>query len=244
MKLLITTFLFSVFVYHGNTIVVAFPTAAGGCNTGGAVGDSHLINPTTGSLSLGGFEILLDGTNALLTNASNIITPSKTYLLSVFSATDAQFRGALFRVNTGTLLEPGSNAVEATACTEAEGVCHFGNDLKTEFEANIQVDSMEDVTLEVTLVVANTANEGSIYYYDKFVLEPSGTAIGPVATPVAAPSMDDAPAVAPADVPVPVKAPATAPTPPAAPTSLASMRSLPGRALLLALVTGAILAIL
>ena len=220
MRLLIAAFVFSVFVNHGITVVLASPNMAGGCNNGGAVGSSHLVNPTTGSLSTGGFEILLDGTTALQPNTPTPVTASQMYTLDLAGGT---FRGALFRIeDDSTILEAGTNAQEAVVCVEASGVCHMDNDSKTEFGATIQLGGTTDVTLEVTVVVANTGTEGSIYYYDQFVLRPSDAVSPPMATPttapVAAPMMVQAPVPVPmmvqAPVPVPmmVQAPIPAPT--------------------------------
>lgn len=188
MKLLIFFFLISLCVNNGSNLALAFPNTAGGCATGGAVGDSHLTNPTTGPLATGSFQVFLDATTALQPDTPAAVTPSQVYTLSIVPSNGAAFRGALIRVaDIGANLEPGTNAQVATMCTDAAGVSHMDNELKTDFKATIQVSGTANVILDVTVVVANNGSEGSIYYYSQFELQPLDATSTPMATPIAAP---------------------------------------------------------
>jgi hypothetical protein len=227
MKLSIISFLFTVLVstYDESHSVHAFSTGAGGCTTGGAVGQTHLNSPMTGLLSVGGFQVLLDDTTPLDPTTPTPITVSQMYSLSIVPSAGATFRGALFRVvGTGVNLQPAANAVVATACTDAAGVTHSSPDPKTEFKATLQVDGTVATTVDVTVVVANNGDEGSIYYYSQFSLQPTDAAGAPMATstevPVAAPTMDaPAPTVAePTETPVAAVVPTAEPADMVVPT--------------------------
>lgn len=160
-----------------------------------------------------------------------MITPSQEYMIRIVASDDAFFEGALIRVDgTGTTLEPGLNAQTAMACTDASGVTHVNTTEKTEFTATFGTDGTENAIVDVTIVVVNSASEGSIYYYDQFVLQPEGGA-----TPAAAPN---------AAVPsTPVASPRRAPTSMPTSSSFTVMTtSFPARALLFT-VTAVVIAI-
>lgn len=221
MKFLILSFLFSLSTNHHG--VLAYPTGAGGCASGvAAVGGTHLTyNRTTGPLADGNFQVFLDDTTELAPNTTTMITPSQEYMIRIVASGDAFFEGALIRVDgTGTTLEPGLNAQTAMACTDAaSGATHVNTTEKTEFTATFGTDGTENVIVDVTVVVVSSASEGSIYYYDQFVLQPEG------ATPAAAPSA--------AEPSTPVASPRRAPTSMPTSSSFAVMTtSFPARALL------------
>ena len=224
MKLLILSFIFSLSIYNESNCAQAFPTGAGGCDTGGAVEGAHLNNIpiTTGSLATGNFRILLDGTTPLQPDTPTEITVSQMYTLSIVPSAGAMFRGALFRVaGAGVTLQPQANAQFATECTETFGVTHTTSDLKTDFKATLQVDGTEITIVDVTIVVANSGSSGSIYYYSQFLLQPTDSASTPMAiptvVPVAAPMMV---VPAPTDAAVPVATLTDAPIDITAPTNV------------------------
>jgi hypothetical protein len=221
MKLLIISFLFTQYIYDGNNSAQAFSTGAGGCDTGGAVGGPHLVSPTTGPLSTGSFQVLLDGTTPLLPDTPTSITASQLYTLSIVPSAGATFRGALFRVaGTGVTLLPGTNAQVAVACTDVAGVTHTSNDLKTDFKATVQVDGTASTIVDVTVVVANSATAGSTYYYSQFLLQPTDAATTPMATPIATPVAEPTTVVPAPTVAEPVAIPTVAPVAAVVPTDV------------------------
>jgi hypothetical protein len=160
-----------------DTTVHAFPSAAGSCATGIAVGGLHLTNPTTGTLAEGDFQFVLDQNTILIPN-SNVITiaPFQTYSLTVapVPGSTAYLRGVLIRVDgPGTYtMDAGVNAQVADTCVAmgVAGVTHTGASKKVELGASFSTESVGAYEMEVSVVVTNSETFGSIYYYDKFVL--------------------------------------------------------------------------
>lgn len=154
---------------------MAFSGGAGSCNTGVAVGAGHLVNPTTGSLKDGNFQVATNG-NVVLSPNLNItaITPRSGYQLNVLPILNsgAVFRGVLIRVEGpgNFTLNPRTNAQVATLCSGdgVLGVTHIDSSNKTEFGAAFKTDSEGTYLIEITVVVANSVTSGSIYYYDSF----------------------------------------------------------------------------
>ena len=217
-----------------NTIL-AYPGGAGGCNTGGAVADTHLVNPTTGSLKDGNFQLVTNG-NAVISPNRNItaITPESGYQLNILpvSGSGAVFRGVLIRVQgPGTFtLTPKTNAQVAMACpgNGVVGVTHIDRTDKTEFGSGFKTESEGLYKVEVTVVVSNNATSGSVYYYDSFELTsyndiPDFPTVTPILSNVTfaptAPVAARVPsAAAPVAASVPSATPPVAATVPTAPT--------------------------
>jgi hypothetical protein len=254
MKLSLSLLLVLSCAFSDDAIVHAFPTAAGSCATGIAVGGSHLTNPTTGSLEEGGFQVVTNQNIKLVPNLNTTaISPTQTYLLNIIPlpGSNVTFRGALIRVEGPGMydIEAGVNAQEATTCVTlgVGGVTHMSNSDKVEFGSSFSTESEGDYKIEVTVVVANSASTGSIYYYDVFVLSSfEEIPIFPTITPVkgneTSPPADaptrvspTAPIVAPVGtptsptvgLPAPVAISAPVGTQPAAPTTNSTPTTLP-----------------
>ena len=76
--------------------VDAFPSGAGACGPGNtSVQGSHLVNPTTGSLSDGGFTVSLDGT-ALVEDQTSTFAVGKDVEIKIVGNTS--FKGFLQQV--------------------------------------------------------------------------------------------------------------------------------------------------
>jgi hypothetical protein len=212
------------FLLCGSTAVVhAYSSGAGQCIGGmAAVGEAHRTSTAvTGSLQDGALTVtvLRDQTDA---PSEEITTDTNTTITIGFSSSDSTgFRGALIRASSTDgaefTLEPGVNGANAMACTEdgVFGVTHSSNDLKMELGAILNVATAGTVTLDVTVVLAQNSQDGSIYYYSPITVtvvdgEPeidTGATLAPAASTTETTS---APAASTTET---TSAPATATTP-------------------------------
>jgi hypothetical protein len=119
--------------------VAAFPTGAGACSAGNtAVQDSHLVNPTTGSLASAGFLVSLGG--ALVVEDSTSTFPIGTNVELKVDASNKPFLGFLIRLGeTGGVSTDSAFSVTGTeikiapVCTAVGGVTHTSASKKLDF---------------------------------------------------------------------------------------------------------------
>lgn len=169
---------------------LAFPSGAGGCDAGNPLGGFHISRPqTTGSLSVGGFEILLNDF-PVSPITPTVFSPGGNNTITLRSTgTDNVFRGYLLRfdvgnTDTGGLIPDAEGAVSSFCIAQnVSSVTHTNNNDKTEITATIDID--EDVTdlisLQVTVVVANVP-ASSEWYFSNYMLQ-QADAIDPPTNP-------------------------------------------------------------
>ncbi|GKY90714.1 hypothetical protein MPSEU_000044800 [Mayamaea pseudoterrestris] len=188
MRISINTLLLAASLLASSTFhyATAFPTGAGGCSGGGAaVQGEHLDGSkdlTSGSLEEAGFQVLLDGTQ-LSESDDFVIEVGKDAVLTLVATGGTPFKGVLMRVEASDVdvqdtaaLTPSDNVQNAGVCAApVGGVTHFNNDEKTSASATLRFDTATDVTLDVTVVVANDDSE-SIFYYQGFTGAAAGDA--------------------------------------------------------------------
>ncbi|KAG7370498.1 Reeler domain containing protein [Nitzschia inconspicua] len=204
--------------------VSASPTGAGGCAGGtAAVGGGHLRDGAiTGSLSDGGITLRIGG--IALTGDSTVDITAMEDISITASASDMPMKGILVRLEAGDTDLTGTLSVDDDALLQDANVCaspvagitHTSNVDKTEVAMTMMVPEEMMVTVDVTVVMQNNG-DGSIYYYDQFlvnVLEGNGGSEAEPA-PSETPGANDAPTVAPVDTPTatgPTDAPVETPT--------------------------------
>jgi hypothetical protein len=175
----------------------AFSTGAGGCSGGqAAVMGFHLSTnggkvTTTGSLADGGIGLLLDGVplDAAAATAKNF-SADEPHVLTVAGTSD--YRGMLVRLSaasgvdtTSSLLEVSEDLQDADTCVApVVGITHTSSNLKNAQSMSLQLLSEGEVTIDVTVVVANNSTD-SIYYYSSYTLNAVGavaeaTVVNPV----------------------------------------------------------------
>lgn len=194
------------------TFVRASPYGASGCDGGkAAVGGAHLTgNAVTGSLAQGGFELILDNKYILVPNVPMPLIAGQSYSLSIKAEDGSFFRGVLIRMEgaAGTdedeiLMSPAPGYQGASVCEDigVRGITHTGPEDQTGLTSIVEfsVPSVQELSVDVTVVVSNNAGEGSEYYYDPFVFDlvtevtpnvPMPDTIPPVFTPPMAPTQE------------------------------------------------------
>ena len=176
--------------------VEAFPSGAGNCAAGNAVGGIHLARTSTVSKDAvdSGFVVTIDG---------EVLSPTTAYTFRsgvkhVVKVTNLKkpFKGFQFRIGgAGTsALEISRNNLNAqlsSVCLAAgaSGVTHLDATPKTEAEAIIAIETADSaLTLDLTIVVANAAVLAE-HYHTKFNLVASATSpTPPTPSPNSAPT--------------------------------------------------------
>jgi hypothetical protein len=166
--------------------VLAWPDGAPECTIGAAAAmGTHLSTnstlPVTGPLSDGTFVVTLDGVT-LDPTVSTTINALEIYYIAVTSVTrEKPYRGVLVIASsastnfTSAVLQPAGVSEfilkASPSCGEISraGVTHKSPDTKTITYSSLLVPkNLADLKLDVNVVVANNAINGSIYYYNQF----------------------------------------------------------------------------
>jgi hypothetical protein len=198
-------------------VVMARPDGCPVCTVGTAAPQSsHLVNPTTGPISTGQFQITIGG--VVVTESPNIlrITSETDLPVVISSTTGTQFRGILLVLNKDGVdllnrLVATSLAYKPQALcptTNRSGFTHVNNELKSSATATIRMPSNLTAFLDINIVLSNRSPEGSVFYYSRFEITtatPAAPATAPVPVPITVP------------VPLSVAAPVPLPNPVAAP---------------------------
>jgi hypothetical protein len=148
----------------------AFSLGAGACFPGDAnVRARHISNLgelpgrsiRTGSLADGGFEVLFDG-SPLRTDSTTFFTFNQDFPIRVRG--QESYRGILIRLGaepgvntTAALVEEDSTLLQdASVCSDpAQGLTHTSSVLKNNQGGTIRLNEKTDVSLDITIVVAN-----------------------------------------------------------------------------------------
>lgn len=166
--------------------VSALPDGAPICESGSAnVRSLHLDkgrNPRTGDIQSNGFDVFI---NYTLIQPGTRLFP--TYFkahtnlnVTVKSRTGEKFRGILlllhqpgYDVHLGEGLTPWAPFKDAVGCggTQISGVTHAENSFKAEATALLHYDNTSaPCILDVNIVTANNAIDGSSYFYSEYYL--------------------------------------------------------------------------
>ena len=166
--------------------VSALPDGAPICESGSAnVRSLHLDkgrNPRTGDIQSNGFDVFLN--NTLIQPGTRLFpTYFKAHTnlnVTVKSRTGEKFRGILLllhqpgvNVHIGEGLLPRKPYKDAVGCggTNISGVTHAENSFKTEANAILHYDDTSDACiLDVNIVTANNAIDGSSYFFSEYYL--------------------------------------------------------------------------
>ena len=180
------TQLFSLFYVAYSFTAFAYPDGAPICESGSAnVRSLHLDkgrNPRTGDIQSNGFDVFLN--NTLIQPGSRLFpTYFKAHTnlnVTVKSNTGEQFRGILLllhqpgvNVHIGEGLLPRAPLKDAVGCggTNISGVTHAENSFKSEANAILHYDDTSDACiLDVNIVTANNAIDGSSYFFSEYYL--------------------------------------------------------------------------
>jgi hypothetical protein len=160
--------------------VQAFPSAAGGCQTGAAaVSGLHLQNgPGESTLDALGIEISVDGEvlTPVSLGGSFAIASGVDHTVEV-TATVEPFRGFLLALSSttdatdlSTALTPVDTAIEQPAgvcIAPVVGVTHTSAADKTSASATLRLDQGDDLNLDVTVVMLNSGGV-SLYAYERY----------------------------------------------------------------------------
>jgi hypothetical protein len=216
---------------------IAFPSGTGACFRGDPnVRNSHISNLgqpagrpiVSGSLAEGGLQVLFGGA-PLSTDSPNFFTKGEDYALKVVG--DDSYKGILIRLEAGAgvdttaalvVEEEDSNLLyEASICPEpSQGITHSSSVLKNNIGGTVRVDELTDVSIGVTIVIANNSTT-AIHYFSQFQLEvteapTSAPTRSPTRFPTEIPTLSptNAPTRAPTNVPTvrPTRAPTKEPT--------------------------------
>ena len=157
----------------------AAPNGASACPGGmAAVGAPHFRQgaTTNGTLAEGGVSLTI-GDTTLAAGDKFEAAPGERFSLTVVAA-NAPFRGILVRLECQTDLSGALSTWSldllqgAAACAQddnfVDGMTHTSNVDKSVVEMEIGLDTVTTVSMDVTVVMANTASEGSIFTYDRF----------------------------------------------------------------------------
>lgn len=161
--------------------IAALPNGAASCAAGNPLGGFHLSrDQTTGDLVDGGLLVFLNGV-PLTTGAVATFPSVGTSAITVITnnVETLGFRGYLIRVDLGNgetmALSPDESGQVSPLCisSDVSGVTHTDRSLKSEIDVDFTVDEVLSaaVSLEVTVVFANNAQELSVWYSDTFTLE-------------------------------------------------------------------------
>jgi hypothetical protein len=165
------------------TAVSAFPTGAGQCPADmAAVSGAHLRDGAiTGSLADGGVTFTI-GDTVMAPGDRFETSPLEEFNVTLLAASDNMpIRGFLVRLEcstdlTGAITSEDPLVQEAAACAQDDnfvvGLTHNSNVDKQEIAMTIVLDTPTTVTVDVTVVMMNGDN-GSMYYYDKFIYSAS-----------------------------------------------------------------------
>lgn len=215
------------------TACQAYPTGAGWCIAGPAVGPPHLNAALvqTGTLNEYGYRVLVDG---VAIDGETVLATKTEYTLSV-DAPETVFRGVLLRLqqqtssssNTAAVgvidLQPSTNTKTADVCAApVVGVTHTDNSDKQLASGIVRVEDASTVSLDVTVVTVNNDQE-SIYSYSPFTLQfvdatdaptpqPTEVTVPPTSSPTAAPVLTESPTPEPTATPQ-TASPTLVPTP-------------------------------
>jgi hypothetical protein len=180
--------------------VDSFPTGAGSCKEGPAVGGVHLeastvLRPT--DLGAGKFDVLVDGRSLIHGQFPHVFASDHFLTVDVVSELHL-FKGALLRVSRSTgsmsnsdpgavsfVFEAGKNSGPAFACdvfNEVVGISHTDGTEKRSIGGLLRVaPEMDRIRLDVTVVVATNAVL-SIFFHQHFYLQFSTPLPAPVST--------------------------------------------------------------
>jgi hypothetical protein len=222
---------------------ISFSSGAAACFSGDAnVRAQHISNLgqpagrsiVTGSLADGGLQVLFGG-DPLSTASTFFFTVGEEYPIRVVGEQD--YRGILIRLQAATGVDTTAALVveenfsdllqDASICSDPiQGITHTSAVLKNNVGGTTRLDELADVSIGVTIVVANNSTD-SIYYFSQFQLAvtEAPTAVPtvpptrfPTRTPtrVPTPVPTQPPTKFPTEAPsrVPTKAPTNAPTDP------------------------------
>jgi hypothetical protein len=180
--------------------VYAMSNGAPVCTIGAAAPEgTHLsTNSTvTGPLSVGTFIVTLNS-DTLDPAVSTTINVLENHYIAVTSvAGDKPYRGVLVIASsastnfTSAVLQPAGVSEDtlktSLPCAEIgrAGVTHNSSDTKTiTYYTLIVPKNLADLKLDVNVVVANNAINGSIYYYNQFSFNVTSAPPPPTAAPV------------------------------------------------------------
>lgn len=188
-------------------VVNAFPDGAPVCRVGVASPDSlHTIilrQPTTGSLNVGGFQVLLDGEPLDPTIPKTVQANQEIKVVVTSLDGIKQFRGILlilsqvgystlgtFRLKTDDEL---SKAKISDPCIESGygGITHINADLKDNVTTTVMFDeNYDDLQFDVNIVVQNrnAFEGGSYYYYSQYSMKVEGAESTATKSPTVAPT--------------------------------------------------------
>lgn len=154
---------------------LAFSTGAGGCDEGPAVGGFHRSRPvTTGQLSDGLFEVLLNGV-ALDPSTLGSFNFGETKTLNLRATGQTGFLGYLLRLDLKDddtfALTPDESGQISNFCQnqEVSSVTHINPQPKTFVTADLDTTVFTELQLDVTVVVRNQPGS-SIYYHSRFMI--------------------------------------------------------------------------
>jgi hypothetical protein len=163
------------FVGFAPFIIQAAPTGACSCDGGkAAVEGSHVLgNVVTGMLIDGGFDLVVNGQYKLDPSILTSVEVGKTLTLSIKGG---PFRGILLRMGAvGLTMIPATNFQLAIACMESNvaGITHTENAGKSGLTSigEFRVPTEQELEVDVTVVVSNNANDGSVYYYNSYQMK-------------------------------------------------------------------------
>jgi hypothetical protein len=166
------------------TSTIAFPTFPGGCPAGiAATTSGHTTIDPVPTFSELGYNLLVDGQVIVGSDTmTTLLQVGQRHEIAI-QATGSPFRGALLRVTGLGVLEAGTNAGMAEACTDTPGgVGHVDRTEKNLLSGFFTVVGGDSVTLDVTVVEANMAGGSQVYSYQAFTL-PVGTGTAPTGAP-------------------------------------------------------------
>jgi hypothetical protein len=200
MKLSLSFCIVSALTFHAQS-VEAGPLGAGGCYGGiAAVDGSHVLRNTTvnGTLADGGFSLFV---NDLQVDSSTNFPLDLSEMYPIYVSGDKLYKGVLYRLEaedgsdmTGfmELSEGDTNTRFADVClAPVVGVTHANANEKNDVPATLNTGEEPAVyLLDVTIVVANTADL-SEFYYTRYTLTVGSTAPPPSEPPVSAPSTEE-----------------------------------------------------
>jgi len=161
-------------------VAFAFPGGAGSCVAGPAVGGFHLSRPqTTGSLSEGEFEVLLNGAPLTVSEVANFPL-GEIANLTLRATGETEFLGYLLRLN---LFDDDTMALTPDSTGQVSGLCdaqlvssstHTNADPKAAVTSMLDTDVLTELTLDVTVVVRNIP-ESSVWYHSTYTIRQANT---------------------------------------------------------------------
>ncbi|KAL3911110.1 MAG: hypothetical protein SGILL_007412 [Bacillariaceae sp.] len=179
MKILTATA--SLFLFYLSSTTEAAPNGASACPGGmPAVGGPHLREGFVNSTLAGGGIVTSFGNEnqGFILESGNTFntTPSETWFL-VLEAFEAPIRGVLVRLEcqtdlTGVMSSESPLLQDAAVCDQDDGfvvgMTHTSNVDKEVIDIAFALDTVTTVSVDITVVMANNDEDGSIFYYDRF----------------------------------------------------------------------------